>query len=119
MPHQWIRKNEMDRYEGYYLSVLYAHFNAVGVNVRGEDSSIRGQPDLVIRQAGQVFVMQAKVIADDKEPKIEAMLNYAMKQMRECGYAEKYQGYSEPVHLIALVFGSNSRNFLALSVETV
>ena len=117
MPHQWYRKNDMERNEGHYLSVLYVHFNAVGAEVRGEESTSRGQSDLVLTHGGQVFVMEAKVIDSDSEAKIEATLSRAMTQMRERGYATKYEGGAEPVHLLALVFGSEVRNLLAYRAE--
>ena len=117
MPHQWYRKNDMERNEGHYLSVLYVHFNAVGAEVRAEETTSRGQSDLVLTHGGQVFVMEAKVIDSDSEAKIEATLSRAMTQMRERGYATKYEGGAEPVHLLALVFGSEVRNLLAYRAE--
>ena len=117
MPHQWYRKNDMKRNEGHYLTVLYVHFNAVGADVRGEESTSHGQSDLVLSHAGQVFVMEAKVIDSDSQPQIEATLSRAMTQMRERGYATKYGGGAEPVHLLALVFGSEVRNLLAYRAE--
>ena len=117
MPHQWYRKNDMERNEGHYLTVLYVHFNAVGADVRGEESTSHGQSDLVLSHAGQVFVMEAKVIDSDSQPQVEAALSKAMEQMRERGYATKYGGGAEPVHLLALVFGSQVRNLLAFRAE--
>ena len=117
MPHQWYRKNAKERNEGHYLSLLYVHFNAVGADVRAEESSSHGQSDLVLTHAGQVFVMEAKVIDSDSEAQIEATLSKAMEQMRKRGYATKYEGGAEPVHLLTLVFGSEVRNLLAFRAE--
>ena len=117
MPHQWYRKNAIERNEGHYLTVLYVHFNAVGANVRTEESTSHGKSDLVLTHVGQVFVMEAKVIDNDSQPQIEAALSKAITQMRERGYATKYEGGAEPVHLLALVFGSEVRNLLAYRAE--
>ncbi len=40
-----------------------------------------------------------------------------MNQMRERCYADKHRGSAAQVHLIALVFGSEERNLLAIKVE--
>ncbi len=117
IPHQWYRKNELDRYEGHYLSVLYAHFNAVGAEVRVEESSSRGQSDLVVRCTGQVVVMEAKVVEGDGESQTEAALSTAMQQMKARSYADKYRGRDESVYLMALVFGATMRNLVSLKTE--
>ncbi len=77
MSHQWFRKNTMAGYEGYYLSLLYAHFNAVGADVHGEEASSIGQADLVLRHAGQVFLMEAKLIEKLSTARVEAALSTA------------------------------------------
>jgi len=116
MSHQWFRKNPMASYEGYYLSLLYAHFNAVGADVRGEESSSIGQADLVLIHAGQVFLIEAKLIEKSSSAQVEMALSTAMNQMRERRYADKHRGGGQ-VYLIALVFGSEERNLLAIKVE--
>ncbi len=39
IPSDWYRNNPIARYEGYYASVLYAYFAALGLNIILEDSS--------------------------------------------------------------------------------
>ena len=41
IPHDWHRRNELARYEGYYASVFYSHFAAAGLDVAVEDASTR------------------------------------------------------------------------------
>ena len=41
----------------------------------------------------------------------------AIRQMRARGYADKYGGLGEPVHLIGAVFGRETRNLLAVRTE--
>ena len=62
IPHSWYRANLNAEVEGYYLTMLVMHLNAVGAVIQGEDESSRGQSDLVVRHAGEVFVIEAKVI---------------------------------------------------------
>ncbi|MDE0101820.1 MAG: AAA family ATPase [Bryobacterales bacterium] len=42
IPHQWHGRNPMRSYEGWYASVLYAHFAATGADVRAEESGSIG-----------------------------------------------------------------------------
>ncbi len=116
IPHDWYRHAGDAESEGRYLSVLIAYLRAVGVVVRGEDVSNRGQSDLVVEHAGEVFVIEAKVVSGGHE--VDKALDAAMRQIRERGYAEKYLG-QRGVYLIAVVFGGEQRNILDLRAESV
>src|SRR5690606_27741960 len=37
IPHDWYRNNPIAQYEGYYASVFYSHFAALGLEIRLED----------------------------------------------------------------------------------
>ena len=39
IPHDWYRKNDMAGYEGYYCSVVYCYFTALGLDVRAEETT--------------------------------------------------------------------------------
>ena len=39
IPHHWCDNNPIARYEGYYASVFYSHFAALGVDLRVEDAT--------------------------------------------------------------------------------
>ena len=43
----------------------------------------------------------------------------AMAQLKAKGYAEKYRGRGEPIHLIAVEFSRKARNLAAFDVERV
>ena len=118
IPHDWYRKNSIERYEGYYLSVLYTHLKAVGADIHAERSSSRGQADIVLEQSGQVFVMEAKVAEDESEALVEKALVEAMDQIRERGYGDQYRGRGQAIHFIAMVFGQKSRSLIGCAAET-
>ena len=40
-----------------------------------------------------------------------------MAQLKERGYADKYRGRGEPIHLVAVEFSRQSRNVVAFEVE--
>ncbi|TYT74714.1 ATP-binding protein [Desulfobotulus mexicanus] len=46
IPHDWYRKNRMADYEGYYASVFYCCFVALGLDVKAEDVSNHGNMDM-------------------------------------------------------------------------
>jgi len=53
IPHDWHRRNDIARYEGYYASVFYSHFAALGLDVAVEDGSSRGRVDMALRSTGR------------------------------------------------------------------
>ena len=73
---------------------------------------------MVIFHGDQVFVLEFKMAEGESDAEgdgaTEEMLNRAMSQMRDRGYAEKYRDRGEPVHLAALVFGRTERNLLGV-----
>ena len=49
IPYEWHTRNGVARYEGYYASVCYSWFAALGLDVTVEDSSSSGRVDLAVR----------------------------------------------------------------------
>ncbi len=114
IPYPWHDRANLSRYESWYASLLYMSFKAIGADVRAEEATSHGRSDLVLLHAGQVFVMEFKVVADENQA--DAALDQAMIQIREKGYSEKYQDQGQPIHPVALVFGGNERNLLGIRV---
>ncbi|MCY4658708.1 MAG: ATP-binding protein [Acidobacteria bacterium] len=110
IPHDWHRKNDIARYEGYYASVFYSHFAALGLDVGVEDASSRGRLDMAVRFNGQVYLFEFKVVEAAPE-------GDAMAQLKKRGYADKYRGRGEPIHLIGVEFSREERNIAAFEVE--
>ncbi|NCC84326.1 MAG: hypothetical protein EOM03_09395, partial [Clostridia bacterium] len=65
IPHDWHRKNEIARYEGYYASVFYSHFAALGLDIRLEDATSEGRIDMTVLFDGAVFIFEFKVVEDN------------------------------------------------------
>ena len=110
IPHDWSRKNEIARYEGYYASVFYAHFAALGLDVTVEDSSSRGRLDMAVRFNRQMYLFEFKVVELAPE-------GAAMAQLKARRYADKYRGRGQPIHLIAVEFSRDEKNIAAFEVE--
>ena len=110
VPHDWHRKNEIARYEGYYASVFYAHFAALGLDVTVEDSTSRGRLDMSVHFNHQIYLFEFKVVE-------LAAAGAAMEQLRAKHYADKYRARGQPIHLIAVEFSRDEKNIAAFEVE--
>ena len=88
--------NDIERYEGFYASVLYACFASIGVDIVAEDVSNKGRIDLTIKSGGRTFLFEFKVT--DGEP---------LEQIKRMKYYEKYAGER---YLIGIVFDPKARN---------
>jgi len=108
IPHDWYRKNQLAGYEGYYASIVYCYFAALGVDVIPEDSSNHGQIDLAVRMPGRVWLIEFKVSETDTA-------GAALTQIRERGYAAKYAG--QGISLIGVAFSPAERNVVGFAWE--
>ena len=115
VPYQWQTKPEFARYEAWCAGMLYACLRTIGVDLRVEESSSHGRSDMVLLHGGQVFVLEFKMAEEGED--VESALDRAMGQIRGRGYATKYRGRGEPIHLLAAVFGREERNLLAVRSE--
>ena len=110
IPHDWYRNNPIAQYEGYYASVFYAYFASLGLDLTPEESSNAGRLDLALRFNGQVYLFEFKVVELSGEGR-------ALEQIRERGYAERYRGSGEPIHLIGVEFSREQRTVTGFEVE--
>jgi hypothetical protein len=111
IPHDWYRNNDIAKFEGYYASVFYSHFAALGLDIRVEDTTNHGRIDMAVEFSGAVWVFEFKVVELVPEGK-------ALQQIKERGYADKYRGRGEPIHLVGVEFSRDSRNIVAFDTET-
>ncbi len=109
IPYQWHTKNDLADYEGYYASVFYSCFAALGLDITVEDSSSHGRLDMAVVCNDEVYLFEFKVVESAEE-------GAAMAQLQARGYADKYRGSDRPVHLIAVEFSKETRNVAALEV---
>jgi len=109
IPYQWYTNNDIADYEGYYASVFYSYFAAIGVDVVVEDSSGHGRLDMAARANGHVYLFEFKVV--EQSPP-----GSALKQLEAKDYAAKYRSSGEPIHLVGVEFSSEARNVTAFEV---
>ncbi len=114
-PHARHDAAKLGDYESWYASLLYLCFRTTEVGLKAEEMTRRGRSDLVLLHEKQVFVLELKMVED--ETGAEQGLDSAIAQIREKGYARKYRGHGEPVHLIGMAFGRKERDLLDIRVE--
>ena len=112
IPHDWHRRNELARYEGYYASVFYSFCAASGLDLVAEESSRKGRVDLSIRLPDSVVLVEFKVVEREAD-------GSALRQLRERGYADRYRGSGRSIHLVGVEFSRAERNLVAFEVERV
>lgn len=111
IPHDWYRNNPIAQYEGYYASVFYSHFAALGLDIRLEDTTHRGRIDMAVLFNGNVYLFEFKVVELVPE-------GQALQQLKDKGYADKYRARGEPIHLIGVEFSRDTRSVVGFAVES-
>ncbi|GAB2940879.1 ATP-binding protein [Aquaspirillum soli] len=111
IPYDWQRNNAIAQYEGYYASVFYSYFAALGLDIRLEDITNKGRIDMAVLFNQQVYLFEFKVVEATPQGK-------ALQQLQDRGYAEKYRSRGEPIHLIGIEFSREQRNVVGFGWVT-
>jgi Predicted AAA-ATPase/PD-(D/E)XK nuclease superfamily len=111
IPNDWYRSNRIANYEGYYASVFYSHFAALGLDIRCEDITNKGRIDMTVLFNGHVYLFEFKVVEDAPQGR-------ALQQIKDKAYADKYRARGEPIHLIGVEFSREERSVVGFEVET-
>ncbi len=113
IPHDWYRNSPITQYEGYWASVFYSHFAALGLDITLEDVTNKGRIDMAVRFEGRTYLFEFKVVELVPEGK-------ALQQLKDRGYADKYRHPGAgPIHLIGVEFSKDQRNIVAFETETL
>lgn len=108
IPNDWYRKNDMAGYEGYYCSIVYCYFTALGLDVRAEEATNHGRIDMTVRFNDCIYIIEFKVneLANPAR---------ALDQIKEKKYYEKYTGNA--TFLIGIEFSKQDRNITRFEWE--
>ncbi|MCY4374557.1 MAG: PD-(D/E)XK nuclease domain-containing protein, partial [Spirochaetaceae bacterium] len=109
IPYEWYTNNDIAKYEGFYASVFYSYFAALGYEIAVEESSSHGRLDMAVRTGGHVYLFEFKVV--ELSPP-----GSALAQLRARDYAARYRGRGQPIHLIGVEFSRLTRNVTAFEV---
>ncbi|CAK8722738.1 AAA-ATPase-like domain-containing protein [Candidatus Electrothrix laxa] len=96
--------NEIDRYEGFYASVVYAYLASLGFQLIAEDVTNRGRMDLTLLTKDTAYIFEFKV--RDEDP---------LQQIKSMRYYEKYAQYQ--TWLIGIIFDVGTRNITKFVYE--
>ncbi len=110
IPSDWYRKNNINEYEGFYASVVYALFNGSGLTTITEDATNKGKIDLTVIVENKVYIIEFKVVEETEK-------GQALQQIKEKRYYEKYTG--KEIYLIGIEFSKEKRNIINFEVEKV
>ena len=110
IPHEWYDNNPISRYEGYYASVFYSHFAALGLDIVLEDATNQGRIDMTVKIQDRVYLFEFKVVESVPEGR-------ALQQLKDRGYVEKYRATSGPIYLIGVEFSREQRNLAGFAWE--
>lgn len=110
------RKNNIADYEGYYAAVMYAYLCSLAIDTIAEDTSNRGRIDLTLRfklpdGQRQAYIFEFKVIDGEESD------GSALQQLRDKGYASKYDDGECRVFLIGMEFSRVTRNIVGFDWE--
>jgi len=108
IPYNLFTKNDMDKKEGYYVSIFYSYIKALGVDIVGEDVTNKGRIDLTIKLDNYIYIIEFKV--DNKS---------ALEQIKEKKYHEKYIDKNLPIFIVGIEFDKKDRNISKLEWERV
>ena len=112
IPNDWYRRNDLDSYEGFYASVVYALFTGSGLNTKAEDTTNIGKIDLTVFYQDRAYIIEFKVVEKEAE-------NKALSQIKEKRYYEKYVGSCREIYLIGIEFSKEKRNIVYFEYEKV
>ncbi|MCF7971630.1 MAG: PD-(D/E)XK nuclease domain-containing protein [Methylococcaceae bacterium] len=105
IPNDWYRKNKIAEYEGYYASIVYSCFCALGLTVIAEDTTNYGRIDLTVMQKDKVFIIEFKVLAEESQQQ-----GSALAQIKARNYQQKYLAADKHIFLIGMEFDKKARN---------
>ena len=110
IPHYWYTNNAIQSFEGFYASVFYSYFAALGLNIIVEDCTNHGRLDMTLKFNDQVYLFEFKVV--ELAPK-----GRALQQIKDKKYADKYRGLNQPIYLVGVEFSKKDRNIVEFEVE--
>ena len=125
IPHDWHRRNDVARYEGYWSSVFYAFFQASMDGVTVEDATSRGRIDMAVVAGDKAYLFEFKVAEQTAHSARPGSASgnpspadgAALAQLKARRYADKYRGPDRAVHLIGVEISADTRDVTAFDVE--
>ncbi|MEN9946112.1 MAG: hypothetical protein RLZZ293_498, partial [Pseudomonadota bacterium] len=110
IPHDWYRNNKIAEYEGFYASVVYSYFTALGYDLVAEDATNHGRIDLSINMPDKIILLEFKLTSNGDAAS-------ALAQIKAKNYAQKFVNSNKPIYAIGMSFDATNRNVVDLASE--
>ena len=107
IPYHNYANKIIEKYEGYYSSVVYAYLASLGIPMIAEDVTNKGRVDLSIHLSDKIYIIEFKV--DQRGKALEQILNK--------GYHEKYLNNAKEIYLIGINFDYTEKNISDFAYE--
>ena len=101
IPNDWYRKNNISEYEGFYCSMFYTFFAALGLDIVAEDHTSKGRIDLTVIMESAIYIFEFKMKTNPKN---------ALTQIKEKQYYQKYLSDNKNIFLIGIEFDEEQKN---------
>ena len=108
IPVDWYRKNNINKFEGFYASMFYAFFAAQGFDIIPEDFTNKGRIDMTITTKTGIFIFEFKMKTNPKN---------ALQQIKDKKYHEKYLNQNKEIYLIGIEFDEEQKNISKFESE--
>lgn len=112
IPNDWYRNNNIQEYEGFYASIVYSYFCALGYDVVAEDATNVGRIDLSVELPDKILILEFKLLKNGNAAS-------AINQIKDKKYADKYRVKSKPIHLMGVSFDNELRNIHDFVIEVL
>ncbi|WP_461871480.1 AAA family ATPase [Hydrogenobaculum sp.] len=111
IPYHWYTKNDLDKYQGFYASIIYALFNGAGIIAIPEDTTSKGRIDLTAFMENKIYIIEFKVVDKPSED--------PLKQIKEKKYYEKYLSEDKEIYIVGIEFLEEQRNIINFGWERI
>lgn len=101
IPYNNFTNNQLQNYEGYYSSVVYAYLASLGIEIRAEDTTNHGRIDISLKVEKKIYLFEIKAV--DKPT------GKALAQIEDRQYFQKYLGEAD-VYCVGMEFCKGERS---------
>ncbi len=99
LPYQNYAKNNINIYEGFYASVVYAYLSSLGSPITVEECVSQGRLDMSILINNNRYIIEFKMGSEN-----------ALSQIKENKYYEKFLSENSNIYLIGINFDEKEKN---------
>ena len=110
IPHHNYTNNPIAHYEGYYASLVYILFSALGLKTTPEDTTSTGRIDMTVELPDKILIIEFKVATPSPKPPSEEGIGGGLLQIKAKNYHQKYLSLSKGLYAIGICFDPISRS---------